>query len=163
MVLDEIDRKIIRILQADGRLSNVQLAEKIGMSPSPVLERVRKLERSGVIAGYAARVDPAAAGVNLFAYVAVCLDLGMEDAHRRFEEALRPLPEVLECHRLGGDDRYLLKVAVADIAAYDRFVVDVLAPHPTVRDIDSSFVLSTAWEGRPLPIEGVREIPILED
>ncbi len=162
MKLDKIDRRILQVLQKEGRLSNVQLAEKVGMSPSPVLERVRKLENGGVIRGYVSILDRSAVEINLIAFVTVSVDLLQSDPYDRFAADAAEMPEVLECHRLAEGARFLLKVAARDLADFERFLTRVLSPIPVVRDLRSTVVLSTVKEGMELPVAGALESPPLD-
>ena len=113
--LDRLDRRILEVLQRDGRISYVELAERIGLSTSPCLERVRRLEREGYITGYHARVDPQRVGAELLIYVEISLNYTSPDTFEQFRDAMRDLPEVQECHLVSGDFDYLLKLRVADI------------------------------------------------
>src|SRR5436853_6149478 len=114
--LDDIDLAILRALQADGRVSNVELATRCNLSPSSTLERVRRLERSGVVEGYTARVNPRALGHNVVVFIHVTMREHDQKAVARFEKAVASLPEVLECHQTAGDFDFLLKALVKDVA-----------------------------------------------
>jgi DNA-binding Lrp family transcriptional regulator len=118
--LDRIDRKILRILQAEGRLTNQALAERVALSPSACLARTRRLERAGVIEGYHARLDPFALGIGLVLYAEVTLSGSRADETARFEEALMALPQVVEISDVSGDIDYMLKVVVGTMAEWNR-------------------------------------------
>ena len=146
--MDRLDERIVRELVADGRLSNVELAARVGLSASACLRRVQSLERTGVIAGYRAVLDPVANGVGLIAYLAVGLDDHTKAAQLAFERGLADVPEVRECHNVTGVVEYLLRVEVADIAAYKRFHADVLGALPQVRSITTYVVLESPKDER---------------
>ncbi|MGZ9810501.1 Lrp/AsnC family transcriptional regulator [Pseudoroseicyclus sp. H15] len=146
--MDGIDRRIVRELTADGRLTNQALAGRVGLSPSACLRRVQELERSGVILGYRARVDPEAAGRGFVVYVSISLSEHTKAAQHEFERRLAPAPEVRECHNVAGAFEYLLRVETADLAAYKRFHTDVLGTVPAVRQITSYIVMGTPKDER---------------
>ena len=146
--MDRLDDRIVRELVADGRLSNVELAARVGLSASACLRRVQALERSGVISGYRAVLDPVANGVGLIAYLAVGLDDPTKAAQLAFERGLADVPEVRECHNVTGVVEYLLRVEVADIGAYKRFHSDVLGALPQVRSITTYVVLESPKDER---------------
>ena len=146
--MDRLDERIVRELVADGRLSNVELAARVGLSASACLRRVQSLERTGVIAGYRAVLDPVANGVGLIAYLAVGLDDHTKAAQLAFERGLADVPEVRECHNVTGVVEYLLRVEVADINAYKRFHSDVLGALPQVRSITTYVVLESPKDER---------------
>lgn len=150
--LDEIDRRILARLQEDARISNVALAERVGLSPSPCLRRVRALERSGVIRSYVTLVEPARLGLGVSVFVEVHLERQVEDALRQFERAVLERPEVMECYLMTGESDYLLRVVVPDLAAYERFLMDHLTQVPAVANIRSSFALKQVKYGTALPI-----------
>lgn len=120
--MDHLDRKILRTLQADGRISNVELARQISLSPAATLERVRRLEQKGVIQSYAARIDPEAVQLGLLVFVQVTLDRTEDGLFEQFSKAVRKIPQIGECYRVAGDFDYLLKARVRDMAAYRRFL-----------------------------------------
>ena len=120
--LDRTDRQILRLLQAEGRLANVELARRVHLSPTPCLERVRRLERAGYITGYAALLDAQKLEAALLAFVEVSLDRTTADAFERFRERVLAMPAVQECHMVAGGFDYLLKVRLADMAAYRLFL-----------------------------------------
>jgi Lrp/AsnC family leucine-responsive transcriptional regulator len=151
-VLDATDRKILAELQADGRLSNQELAERIALSPSPCLRRVRALERAGVIRRYAALLDALQVGLGLLAYVSVKLEKRGKMPVDQFTRAVDSWPEVIECHSMTGDMDYLMRVQVEDLEHYSRFVMDKLLKQPGVIDIRTNFVLERVKETTALPL-----------
>lgn len=126
-IADDFDRKILRELQADARITNNELAERIGLSPSPCLRRVRRLEEAGVIRGYTALVDPAAFGWGMVAIATIRLSRQNEDEIVMFEEAIRGWDEVLECHLVTGSRDYVLKVVAGSLEQYERFIKEKIA------------------------------------
>jgi len=153
MTLDRTDRRILEQLQADGRLSNQELAERVLLSPSPCLRRVRALERSGVIQRYAAMLDPLRVGLELLAYVSVKLEKRGKMPVDQFTRAVQSWPEVITCFSMTGDMDYLMRVQVEDLAHYSRFIMDKLLKQPGVIDIRSNFVLERVKETSALPLE----------
>ena len=152
-VLDRIDRRILEHLQRDGRLSNQELAERVGLSPSPCLRRVRALERSGVIRQYAALLDPLRVGLGLLAYVTVKLEKRGKMPVDQFTRAVQGWPEVIACFSMTGDMDYLMRVQVVDLPHYSRFIMDQLLKQPGVIDIRTNFVLERIKETTALPLE----------
>lgn len=146
--LDEIDRRIVAELRGDGRLTVNDLADRIGLSGSPTLRRLRRLEADGVIRGYSADVDPEAIGRGFSVWVTARLAVGDPDAQRGFEEGLRALDSVTEAHHVTGDVDYLIRVDVDDLAAYDHVIRNELARLPGQAHITSYVVTSTAIERR---------------
>ena len=151
--LDDIDRRIVAALQADGRLSNVDLAEKVGLSPSPCLRRVRRLEREGYIEGYRAALRREKVGLGFSVFLAVKLDGHANEQALVFERAAVEIPEVIACHLVSGEADYLLEVVVPDLAAYQRFLVGKLLALPIVREVRSNIAIQTLKAGAPLPLE----------
>ena len=151
--LDDIDLDILATLEEDGRISNVDLADRVGLSPSPCLRRVRRLEESGVIRGYHADIDPAVFGRDLVVLTTVRLSSHDDPTLRRFEDACAGWPEVTENLELTGDLDYLMKVAVRDLDAYTSFVRHRLASIPEVATYTSYVVLAdrTSGAGDPIP------------
>jgi DNA-binding Lrp family transcriptional regulator len=152
--LDAIDRKIIAQLQNDARIANVDLADAVGLSPAPCLRRVRALEESGVIRKHVSLVDPAAVGLAVSVFVHVSLERQVEKALKKFEDAIRTRPEVMECYLMTGDADYLLRVVCADLGAYERFLLDHLTQVPGVASIRSSFALKQVKYSTALPVAG---------
>ena len=150
--LDALDSKILAVLQEDGRLSNVELAERVGLSPSPCLRRVKRLEEEGYIAGYKAKVDRRRLGLGMTIFVGVKVDGHRDTNARAFQEAIRKLPEVVACHMLSGEADFQLEVVVADLAAYDAFLSRTLLTLPMVRDIRSNFAIRTVKSDGALPV-----------
>ena len=132
--LDTIDRRILRELQADGRITNLKLAEAVHLSPTAVLERVKRLTRDGVILGYEARLNPALLGAGLMVFIEVLLDRTLPDVLNHFRAAVQARPEILECHLVAGGFDYLLKTRVADMAAYRALLGDSIWSLPGVRE-----------------------------
>jgi Lrp/AsnC family leucine-responsive transcriptional regulator len=154
--LDTVDRRILRALQRDGRITYEVLAQEIGLSASAALRRVKRLEESAVITGYVALLSPERAGLPLTAYLNVRLEKHTE-RHKRnpmdlFRAAVQTWPEVVECVALTGDMDYLLRVVVSDMAHYSRFVMDTLLKHPSVEDCRTSFVLDRVKNTTALPV-----------
>lgn len=156
LLLDAIDRRILRALQLDGRLTFDSLAGQVNLSASAVLRRVRRLEDSGAITAYVALVPPERVGFGLTAYINVRLEKNT-DNHKRtpmdlFRAAVQSWPEVVECAALTGEMDYLLRVIVEDMAHYSRFITDTLLRHPSVQDCKSSFVLDRVKSTTAVPI-----------
>lgn len=146
--LDAIDRKILRELSADGRLSNLALAERVGLSPSACLRRTAALEKAGVIAGYRAVLSPEKTGIGFTAYITVGLNQHTKPAQEAFERAMTAAPQVRECHNITGPVEYLLRVEVANLAAYKRFHTDILGALPQVRTLTSYVVMGSPKDER---------------
>lgn len=146
--IDSIDDAILRTLSADGRISNLTLADKVGLSPSACLRRVQELERAGVIKGYRARLDPAQTGRAYVVYVAVGLAEHTRAAQQRFEQAMGHADQVTECHNVAGAFEYMLRVEVADLPAYKLFHTDILGTVPHVRSITSYMVMGSPKDVR---------------
>lgn len=144
--LDEVDRTIVRLLQRDGRMSNRELAEAVHLSPSACLRRVRRLEDSGVIAGYTAVVDPGRVGRPTTVFAEIHLESQREDLLERFEEAVAAITEVTGCHLMAGDADYLLRLAVADVEHYERVHTAHLARLPGVARVRSSFAMRSVLD-----------------
>lgn len=154
--LDKLDRHILRSLQADGRATYDQIAESVGLSPSAVLRRVRRLEEAKVIDGYVAIVRPEAVGLGLMAYVSVRLEKQAGSAKRspmdQFRASVLSWPEVVECAALTGEMDFQLRLVVADMAAYSRFIMETLLKHPSVQDCKTSFVMDRVKSTTALPL-----------
>mgnify|MGYP005994430837 FL=1 len=146
--MDHIDDKILRTLERDGRLTNLQLADHIGLSPSATSRRVADLERSGVIAGYRAVIDRTKIGIGFLAYVTVGLSKHTKEAQLAFERAIARAPEVKECHNVTGVFEYILRVETADLTAYKTFHTDVLGVLPQVNSITSYIVMESPKDMR---------------
>ncbi|GIX31718.1 MAG: AsnC family transcriptional regulator [Porticoccaceae bacterium] len=153
MDLDRYDRRILEILQREGRLTNQELAERIGLSPSPCLRRLRALEEAGVITGYRAQVDARKLGLSLMALIHISMDRHTPERFANFERAIAALPEVLECLLITGQEAdYQLKVIVRDMEAYQRLLLDKITRIEGVTGVHSSFVLRAAVQDAPIPI-----------
>lgn len=152
MKLDAFDRKILTALQRDGRLSNVQLAEEIGLSPSPCLRRVRMLEEAGVIRGYQAVLDRDEVGLGMTVFVGIKVERHTDERAEAFRQAVTALPEVISAFLVSGESDFLLQVVVPDLRAYDRFVTSKLLKLPGVSDIRSNFAINTVKAPGPLPL-----------
>lgn len=139
--LDRIDRNILRTLQEFGRISNVELAKRVNLSPTPCLERVRRLERHGFIKGYVAQLDQDLLDASLIAFVEVALDRTTTDAFERFADAIRGVHEVMECHMVAGGFDYLLKVRVKNMDAYRSFLGHRLSELPVVKETHTYVVM----------------------
>ena len=150
--LDAIDCRILTELQGNARISNAELAEAVGLSPSPCLRRVRALEAAGVIKGYAALLDAAEVGLPISVFVQVTLERQIERALEAFETAIQGRPEVMECYLMTGDADYLLRVVVSDLAAYERFLKEHLTRVSGVSSIKSSFALNQVKYSTALPL-----------
>ncbi|MCG3267284.1 Lrp/AsnC family transcriptional regulator [Yoonia sp. I 8.24] len=148
MELDDTNRNILRALSGDGRISNLQLADQVGLSPSACLRRVQDLERRGVIQGYRARLDPAQTGRAYVVYVAVGLAEHTKAAQEGFERAMARADQVAECHNVAGAFEYMLRVEVADLRAYKAFHTDILGTVPHVRAITSYMVMGSPKDTR---------------
>lgn len=146
--LDRINEKILQELARDGRLSNLALADRVGLSPSACLRRVQDLERRGIITGYRARVDRAKLGTGFTAYIAVALNDHTKAAQEAFEKAVRASPEVRECHNITGSVEYLLRIEVADLRAYKVFHTDVLGTLPQVHGLTTYVVMDSPKDER---------------
>lgn len=150
--LDRTDRRLLALLQGDGRLSVAELARRVHLSPTPCLERVRRLERDGYIRGYAADLDPAKLGAALLAFVEILLDRTTPDVFTRFRDAMVGLDPVQECHMVAGGFDYLLKVRVRDMAAYRRFL-EQLAAIPGVQQTHTYVVMEEVKSTRAIDLD----------
>ncbi|MGD9536564.1 MAG: Lrp/AsnC family transcriptional regulator [Alphaproteobacteria bacterium] len=155
IALDAIDRRILDQLQRNARLSNVELAERVGLSPSPCLRRVRRLEEVGAIRRYVALLDPNLVGLGIVAFIGVRLERTVEQALDIFERAVRDRPEVLECFPITGDIDFLLKVMTRDLPAYEQLMREHILRIPGVSSTRTSFVLSAVKNETALPLESV--------
>lgn len=146
--LDHISAHILRELTRDGRISNLELAERVGLSPSACLRRVQELERRGIIKGYRAVLDPAKTGIGFVAYVAVGLNQHTKSAQESFERACRAAPQVRECHNITGTVEYLLRVEVADLPAFKHFHTEILGVLPQVTSLSTYVVMGSPKDER---------------
>ena len=150
--IDETDRRLLRVLQVDGRISNLELAERCNLSPSACSDRVRRLREQGFITGYAAVVDPDKVGRALLIFVEVVLDRTTKDAFDDFAAAARRAPDILECHMVAGGFDYLIKARVRDMNAYRTFLGDVLVDMPGVRETRTYAVLEEVKSSGVVPV-----------
>ncbi len=150
--MDAIDRKIIRELQRDARLTNQALADKVGLSPSPCLRRVRRLEQEGILAGYTALVDQEKYGLPINAFVNIRMESPAPKNIHAFEGAIQKIDEVIECYLMTGNRDYLLHVAVRDLKSYEALVRDKLSSIPGVSSLESSFAFGQVKRTHLLPM-----------
>ena len=150
--LDAIDRRIISELQANGRLTVMELAERVGLSASPCARRVRLLESSGLIKGYSAIIDQHLAGLPISAFASIKLDRQREEDLDRFAQAVARWPEVVDCYLMTGPRDYLMRVVVRDLDAYQRFIKDKLARLDNIASIETSFALGQVKRSEILPV-----------
>ncbi len=149
---DRLDRMILNILQREGRITNLELAERIGLSPTATSERMRRLMKEGYVTGFGARLDPALLGFGLLVFVEVLLDKTTPDVFDRFAAAVTRAPEVLECHMVAGGFDYLVKTRVRDMAAYRDFLGKVLLTLPGVKETRTYAVMEEVKADGPLPL-----------
>ncbi len=152
IILDETDWRILNALQDNARLTNADLAEKVFLSPSPCLRRVRDLEQAGLIRRYVTLLDPLKLGLTVSVFIQISLGKQMRDALDTFENAILARAEVMECYLMTGDADYLLRVVVSDMQSLERFIVDYLAKIPGVSNIRSSFALKQVKYKTALPL-----------
>jgi Lrp/AsnC family leucine-responsive transcriptional regulator len=150
--LTRTDRRILELLQADAHISNVELAERVGLSPSPCLRRVKLLEAQGLIGGYVALLDRRKLGLDVVAFVEVQVDRHSDAGAAAFRAAVQDQPEIVACHMMTGAFDYLLKVVVPNLDAYAEFTLQKLLKMPGVKDVRSSFVLETMKDSTALPL-----------
>jgi len=150
--LDDIDRRILAALQADGRMTAQQLADRVGLSPSPCARRVRLLEEAGIVKGYVAVIDQAKVGLPISVFASVKLERQREDDLDRFSQAVARWPEVVDCYLMTGQRDYLLRIVVSDLESYERFIKDKLTRLDGVASIESSFALGQVKRSNALPI-----------
>ncbi|MFA4914755.1 MAG: Lrp/AsnC family transcriptional regulator [Burkholderiaceae bacterium] len=150
--MDAIDRRILEVLQDDCSITNVELARRVNLSPSPCLARVNALEASGIIRGYVALADPIRLGLSLNVFIQVSLEKQVESELERFQKEMATCPEVMECYLMTGDSDYLLRVVVADMQGLELFIVNRLSRIPGVRNIRSGFALKQVKYQTALPM-----------
>lgn len=150
--IDEIDRKILEALQQNARISNVELADRVGLSPAPCLRRVQALETSGVIKKYVTLLDANTVHLGVTVFVQISLDLQVDVRLELFEQAILNRPEVLECYLMTGDSDYLLRVVIPDVASYEQFLKETLTRIEGVARIKSSFALKEVKYSTALPV-----------
>ena len=151
--LDAIDRKILKELQEDGRITNVELASRVGLTAPPCLRRVRALEESGAIRGYHAELDAATLGFTITVYAMVSLKSQAEDALRAFEDHIATLPAVRECHMLNGEIDFILKIVSKDLQSFQEFLTSHLTPAPNVASVKTSLVIRTSKNEPGVPLD----------
>ncbi len=151
--LDDVDVAVVRLLQADGRMSNAEIARRVGLSAPATHARVKRLEESGVIRGYAAVLDRETVGFDMVCFINVSLQLHQFEAVERFKELVQEMPEVLECHHITGEFDYLLKAVFRNRGELQQFVVNRLTPIPGMARINTSVVLIEIKANAPLPID----------
>ena len=150
--IDATDRKILEILQANSNITNAQLAKEIGLSPAPTLERVNKLEISGVIKSYHAVIDPASVGLGVSTFVMASLKGHNKDNIEKFIAAIKKIPEIVECHHVTGAGDFILKIVCVDIAAYQQLMLERVSNIDVVDSLQSMVILSTFKDSKSLPI-----------
>ncbi|MHB2168489.1 Lrp/AsnC ligand binding domain-containing protein [Alsobacter sp. R-9] len=150
--LDRVDRRILALLQEDGRITTVDLAERIGLSPTATSERMKRLLREGYVTGFRAVLDPQKLDRGLLVFIEVSLDKTTPDVFERFAAAVRRAPEVIECHMVAGGFDYLVKTRVADMAAYRRLLGDMLLSLPGVKESRTYAVMEEVKSDGPLPV-----------
>lgn len=151
--LDKIDRRLLAELQAEGRVTNVELAKRVGLTAPPCLRRMRALEDSGVIRGYHAEVDPAKLGFAITVFAMVSLKSQAEADLRAFEEHMKALPEVRECHMLNGEIDFILKIVSHDLQSFQEFLTSKLTPAPNVGSVKTSLTIRTAKQLPGVPLD----------
>jgi DNA-binding Lrp family transcriptional regulator len=150
--LDPTDRKIIEILQANSNITNAQLALEIGLSPAPTLERVKKLENSGVIKSYHALVDLATVGLGVVTFVTVSLKGHNKDNINKFIKEIKNIPDVIECHHVTGQSDFILKIVASDIPSYQNLMLEKLSNIDVVDNMQSTIILSTFKDSKSVPL-----------
>ncbi|MEM1131649.1 MAG: Lrp/AsnC family transcriptional regulator [Pseudomonadota bacterium] len=152
--LDEIDRKLLAELQSHGRITNVELAERVGLTAPPCLRRVRALEEADIINGYHADINPAALGFAITVFAMVSLKSQAESALKEFEDHILELPEVRECHMLNGEIDFILKIVSYDLQSFQEFLTSRLTPAPNVASVKTSLTIRTAKNLPGVPLAG---------
>ncbi len=150
--IDKTDARILQILSRDGRISWRDLAEQIGLSLTPTLRRIRRLEHEGFITGYSAQLDEQRLGFGITMYVSVSLERQVEETLKVFERRIADIPEVMSCHLMTGEADYVLRIVVADLASYQRFMLDVLTRIPGVSRIQSGLAIKSVFQRAAPPI-----------
>ncbi|MFN3458440.1 MAG: Lrp/AsnC family transcriptional regulator [Novosphingobium sp.] len=151
--LDGIDRRLLAELQAEGRVTNVELAQRVGLTAPPCLRRVRALEDAGVIKGYHAELDASKLGFAITVFALVSLKSQAEESLRQFEDHMRTLPEVRECHMLNGEIDFILKIVSRDLQSFQEFLTSKLTPAPNVASVKTSLTIRTAKQVPGVPLE----------
>ena len=150
---DAIDCRLLAELQAEGRITNVELADRVGLTPPPCLRRVRALEDAGVIKGYHAQLDSSKLGYSITVFAMVSLKSQAEESLRQFEEHMRDLPEVRECHMLNGEIDFILKIVSRDLQSFQEFLTSKLTPAPNVDSVKTSLTIRTAKNQPGVPFD----------
>ena len=156
--LDEIDLRILRDLQENGKITNVELARRVGISAPPCLRRVRALEEAGFITGYHAEVEPAKLGYNVTVFAQVGVDSQSESELSAFEELVRSWPEVRDCHMLAGEADFILRIVAQDWETYQKFVTEKLTPAPNVANVKSALTLRASKHEPGVPVRIDKEL-----
>jgi DNA-binding Lrp family transcriptional regulator len=151
--LDQIDRRLLAELQDEGRVTNVELAQRVGLTAPPCLRRVRSLEESGIIKGYHAELDGAKLGFSITVFALVSLKSQAEESLRQFEDHMRLLPEVRECHMLNGEIDFILKIVSKDLQSFQEFLTSKLTPAPNVASVKTSLTIRTAKQLPGVPLD----------
>ncbi len=152
MALDKIDRRILTILQTDGRISNSDLAQRVGIPATSMSDRFKRLQRQGFITGFAARLDPILMGLDLLVFIEVLLDKTTPDVFEKFAQAVRKAPEVIECHMVAGGFDYLVKTRLTNMVSYRRFLGEVVLAWPGVCETRTYAVMEEIKNDSPLPV-----------
>ena len=150
--LDNIDRKILELLQANSNITNAQLAQEIGLSAAPTLERVKKLETGGVIRSYHAVIDPASVGLGVSTFVMVTLKGHNKENIAKFMNAINGIPEIVECHHVTGNADFILKIVCSDIPAYQNLMLEKVTNIEVVDNLQSTVILSTLKDTKRIPV-----------
>lgn len=150
--LDVIDLKILRLLQQKGRITNLQLSQEIGLSPAPTLERVKKLESSGVIEGYYAQVNDTLLGMGIKAFISISLERQKVDSIVTFKEKIQAIPEILECYQITGNADYFLKVIVKDIPDFEKLIANKLSKIEEIGQMQTMMILSKVKDSKVIPL-----------
>lgn len=150
--IDKIDFKILKILQENGRITNIQLSTEIGLSPAPTLERVRKLEQTGFIKSYHAMVNEELLGIAIKSYIQISLNYKAANSIESFNTKIQKFEEIVECHRIAGSSDYLLKVVSSDLNSYEQFILTKLSKLPEISSMKSMMVMSTVKNSASLPL-----------
>ena len=151
--LDSIDRRLLAELQDEGRVTNVDLARRVGLTAPPCLRRVRALEEAGVIRGYHADLDPASLGFTITVFAMVSLKSQAEEDLRAFENHIKGLPEVRECHMLNGEIDFILKIVSKDLQSFQEFLTSKLTPAPNVASVKTSLTIRTSKQEPGVPLD----------
>ena len=151
--IDELDRSILAILQEEGRITNVELASRVGLTAPPCLRRMRALEESGVIKGYHAELDPGALGYGIMVFALVSLRSQAEADLRAFESHVAELPEIRECHMLNGEIDFILKIVAHDLQSFQAFLTSKLTPAPNVASVKTSLTIRTSKTSCGIPVD----------